>query len=110
MIPIYFGIAMATVDILMMGTIKMVSIGNISRGFGIPFAVGLYALQPVIFWKALSHEGMAVTNLIWNMISSIIITLQGVFIFGESIKGMRWLAIVMSVFSLILFAYTNGSE
>jgi multidrug transporter EmrE-like cation transporter len=110
MTPIYFGISMATVDILMMGTIKMVSIGSISRGFGIPFAVGLYALQPVIFWKAMSYEGMAVTNLIWNMISSIIITLQGVFIFGESIKGMRWLAIMMSVFSLILFAYTNGSE
>jgi multidrug transporter EmrE-like cation transporter len=50
---------------------------------------------------------MTVVNLIWNLMSDIIVTLSGVFLFGESIKGLRWLAIGMSVFSLCLLAYTD---
>jgi multidrug transporter EmrE-like cation transporter len=55
----------------------------------------------------MDYEGMAVTNLIWNMISDIIVTLEGVIMFKESIKGMRWLGIIMSIFSLGLLAYTE---
>jgi multidrug transporter EmrE-like cation transporter len=50
---------------------------------------------------------MAVTNLIWNLMSNIIVTLQGVFVFGESIKGTRWLGICMSLVSLCLLAYSD---
>jgi multidrug transporter EmrE-like cation transporter len=55
----------------------------------------------------MNYEGMAVLNLIWNLSSNFIITLAGVLVFKESIRGLRWLAILMSVFSLALFAYTG---
>jgi multidrug transporter EmrE-like cation transporter len=35
------------------------------------------------------------------------VTLAGVFFFGESIKGLKWLAIAMSLFSLAIFAYSD---
>jgi multidrug transporter EmrE-like cation transporter len=55
----------------------------------------------------MKYEGMVVTNLVWNLMSNIIVTLQGVLVFGESIKGLRWLGIGMSLLSLALLAYTN---
>lgn len=107
MIPIFFGTLMAFIDIFMMSTIKMIHTGSISSGFGIPLSVGLYALEPLIFLKAMSYEGMVVTNLVWNLMSDVVVTLNGVFIFGESIKGMRWVGICMSLVALAIFAYTD---
>lgn len=105
--PVLFGSFMALIDIVMMSTIKMVGIGKISLAVGLPIAIGLYALEPIIFLKAMTYEGMVVTNLVWNLMSNIIVTLQGVFIFGESIKGLRWLGIAMSLVALTLLAYTD---
>ena len=107
MLPIAFGVAMALLDIVMMSTAKMIHTGAIPYGVGFPLSTLAYAFQPFIFLKALDHSNMTVTNLIWNLTSDIIVTLQGVFVFGESIKGLRWLAICMSLFSLGIFAYTD---
>jgi multidrug transporter EmrE-like cation transporter len=106
-LPIFFGSMMALIDIFMMSTIKMISQGSISSSWGTPMAVVLYALEPLIFLKALNYEGMVGINLIWNLASNVIVTLQGVLFFGESIKGLRWLAITMSICSLGLLAYTD---
>jgi multidrug transporter EmrE-like cation transporter len=107
MLPVLFGTLMACIDIAMMSATKMVKTGTLSPWIGTPFAVAIYALEPLIFLRALNYEGMAVTNLIWNLMSNIIVTFQGVFIFGESIKGVRWLGIAMSLVSLALLAYTD---
>lgn len=107
MLPIAFGIVMALLDIVMMSTAKMIHTGAIPYGVGFPLSILAYALQPFVFLKALDHSNMTVTNMIWNLMSNVIVTLQGVFIFGESIKGLRWLAILMSLFSLAIFAYTD---
>jgi multidrug transporter EmrE-like cation transporter len=107
-LPIFFGSVMALIDIFMMSMVKMVSNKTIRSGIGIPLSVGLYALEPLVFLKAMKYEGMVVTNLVWNLMSDIIVTLQGIFIFGESIKGLRWVAICMSIVSLALMAYTDS--
>ena len=107
MLPIAFGTVMALMDIFMMGALKMVSTKTLPYSVGFPDATVVYAFQPFLFLKALTHADMTVVNLIWNLMSDIIVTLSGVFIFGESIKGLRWLAIGMSVFSLCLLAYTD---
>jgi multidrug transporter EmrE-like cation transporter len=106
-LPIAFGLVMAMLDIAMMGMIKQVSAGTLSYGVGFPLATASYALQPYIFLKALNYENMTVVNLIWNLMSDVVVTLMGVFWFGESIKGLRWVAIGMSLVSLTIFAYTD---
>jgi multidrug transporter EmrE-like cation transporter len=107
LLPIFLGTLMAVVDLIMMGSVKMIHQGTFSATIGLPLAVGVYALEPLIFLKAMNYEGMAVMNLIWNLVSDIIVTLQGVLIFGESIKGIRWVAICMALVSLTIFAYTD---
>jgi len=106
-LPIVFGVFMALVDVVMMFTAKLVHLGTVSYNVGLPIAMAAYAVQPYLFIKGMNYEGMAAMNLIWNLSSNIIITLTGVFLFKEPIRGLRWLAILMSVFSLGLFAYTN---
>jgi multidrug transporter EmrE-like cation transporter len=106
-LPILFGFTMALLDVIMVFTSKYVSIGTIPYNTGLIFATLIYSLQPYLFLKALKFENMIVTNLIWNLLSDIIVTIAGVFIFNESIKGIRWLAILMSIFSVLLLAYTD---
>jgi drug/metabolite transporter (DMT)-like permease len=107
MLPVFFGTILASLDIAMMGTAKMISEGTLPHYPATMAAVGMYALVPLIFIRALKYEGMVVTNLVWNLMSNVIVTLQGVFIFGESIKGLRWVGIAMSLVSLALLAYTD---
>lgn len=107
LLPIVFGIVMALIDISMMGTLKLVNQGNLAYSTGFPIATLLYAFEPYVFLKAMTHSNMVVTNLIWNLASNILVTLAGVFFFGESIKGLKWLAIAMSLFSLAIFAYSD---
>jgi len=107
LLPIVFGTAMALIDVVMMGTVKMIHGGTVSSSWGVPFAVGIYALEPLLFLKAMNFEGMAVTNLIWNLMSNIVVTAQGIFIFGESVRGVRWVGIGMSLVALALLAYTD---
>lgn len=109
MLPIVFGTVMALIDIVMMSTIKMTSTGGIATAVGLPVSMALYALEPMVFLKAMNYEGMVVTNLVWNLMSDVIVTLNGVFLFGESIKGLRWLGILMSLVSLSILAYTEDS-
>jgi|UniRef100_A0A6C0B155 multidrug transporter EmrE-like cation transporter len=107
MLPIVFGTSMAIVDIFMMSSVKMIHQGTMPRWWGVPLSVGLYALEPLIFLKAMNYDGMVVTNLVWNLMSNIIVTVQGILVFGESIKGLRWLGICMSLVSLCLLAYSD---
>jgi len=107
MLPVFFGTVMAIIDICMMGSVKMIHNRTLPVTYGIPLSIGLYSLEPLVFLKAMNYEGMVVTNLVWNLMSNVIVTLQGVLIFGESIKGLRWVGILMSILSLTLLAYTD---
>jgi len=108
-LPIAFGAFMAIIDVFMMGGIKMVHNGSLPLVSGVIGSSAIYLLQPLVFLKAMNYQGMAVTNLVWNLISNIIVTVQGVFIFGESIKGLRWVAMAMGIVSLVLFAYSEDN-
>ena len=107
LLPIFFGILMALIDINMMGTLKFIDQGKLAYAIGLPIATLLYAFQPYVFLKAMSHSNMLTTNLIWNLASNIMVTLLGVFFFKEKIKGLKWLAIGLSLFSLGIFAYSD---
>jgi multidrug transporter EmrE-like cation transporter len=107
LLPILFGIVMALIDITMMGTLKFIDQGKLAYAIGFPIATLLYAFQPFVFLKAMSHSNMLTTNLIWNLASNILVTLLGVFFFKEKIKGLKWLAIGLSLFSLGIFAYSD---
>lgn len=107
MLPVFLGMMMASLDVVMMSLAKLSRTGKIAYGTALPSATLLYALEPYIFFKSMKYESLTAMNLIWDLSSDIIVTLVGVFYFKESIKGLRWLAVLFALFSLMLFAYTD---
>lgn len=107
MLPIGLGLMMASLDVVMMSLAKITSKGQIAIGTSLPIAMVLYSLEPYIFFKAMKYESLTAMNLIWDLTSDVLVTLVGVFYFKESIKGLRWLAVLFALFSLGLFAYTD---
>ena len=108
-LPIVFGFSMSILDVLMMGIAKMSNKGQIPVGTALPLATLAYSLEPFLFMKSLKYESLTVMNLIWDLTSDVLVTLMGVLYFKESIKGLRWLAVLFALFSLGLFAYTEDS-
>lgn len=106
-LPIFLGMMMASLDVVMMSLAKLSRTGKIAYGTALPYATLVYALEPYIFFKSMNYESLTAMNLIWDLSSDIIVTLVGVFYFKESIKGLRWLAVLFALFSLMLFAYTD---
>ena len=109
LLPVAFGVVMAVLDLIMMSTIKQVGTGGCPVRTGLPFATLVYALEPYIFLQAMKYtgEGLAVTNLVWNLSSDVMVTLMGIAVFGEKIHQARWIAVGMSLVALALFAYTE---
>lgn len=105
--PIFLGMLMASLDVVMMSLAKLTSKGKIAYGTALPSATLIYALEPYIFFRSMKYESLTTMNLIWDLSSDIIVTLVGVLYFKESIKGIRWLAVLFALFSLALFAYTD---
>ena len=106
-LPIVFGLTMSLLDVGMMSIAKMSSKGQISFNTALPLATLIYSLEPFLFMKSLNYESLTTMNLIWDLTSDIMVTILGVFYFKESIKGLRWLAVLFAMFSLGLFAYTE---
>jgi multidrug transporter EmrE-like cation transporter len=105
--PVFLGTLMASLDVIMMSLAKLTSTGKIAYGIALPSATLIYALEPYIFFRSMKYESLTTMNLIWDLSSDILVTLVGVFYFKESIKGLRWLAVLFAIFSLMLFAYTD---
>jgi multidrug transporter EmrE-like cation transporter len=106
-LPIVFGVSMAFFDVIMMSLGKLSKQGKIAYSTALPIATIAYAVEPYMFFKSLNYDSLTTMNLIWDLTSDVIVTLVGVFYFKESIKGLRWLAVLFALFSLALFAYTD---
>jgi multidrug transporter EmrE-like cation transporter len=106
-LPVFFGTLMALIDVVVLGVLKMIKNKTLPRTYGILFSVGTYALEPLIFLKALNYESMVVTNLVWDLTSDVLVTLQGVLIFKEKFSVIRWFGIVLCMISLAILSYTD---
>jgi drug/metabolite transporter (DMT)-like permease len=106
-LPVVFGVVMALADVVMMFTAKFVHLKQVSYSVGLTVATAVYAIEPYLLFRSMNYESMTVMNLIWDLASDVLVTLGGLFVFGETIKGLRWLAILLSFISLLLFAYTE---
>jgi drug/metabolite transporter (DMT)-like permease len=103
MLPIFFGLMMTLVDVFMMGSVKLITQNKLPESF---FGLSMisYAVQPMIFIQGTRSGGMALSNLIWNLMSNIVITGLGVFYFGEKMRGVKWVGVGMGLFAMILLA------
>ena len=106
-IPLGFAGAMATIDALSFSVLKQISTKTWTKA-AFPFAVLLYSLQPWIFMKSLNFETMTVMNVLWNLLSDVLVAFVGIFILGEKIGFRKAVGIVLSFIALYLFTFEDG--
>jgi multidrug transporter EmrE-like cation transporter len=103
-----FGLLMAAIDTIMLSLIRSYNLGWL-KDFGwfrgvrwmvLPTLV--YALQPWIFLQSLSFESLTVMNLLWDMTSDVLVTLVGLFYFGEEVSPRKMLGVVLSFVAMCL--------
>ena len=101
--PLIYGTYMASVDVFMLGLLKAMKLGWVNTNlFFIPAII--YAIQPFIFYKALDVETMTVMNLLWDVISDLLVTVTGLFIFKEQISHRKMLGVGAAFIAIILLA------
>lgn len=100
---------MAFIDVVVLGWIKEYSIGAASPIY-VVLAMLLYGLQPAIFVQSLKYETMTVMNILWDMISDVLVTGTGLLYFKEKLTPIRQLALSFAFIAVILFSYEEWSQ
>ena len=106
-VPFRFGLAMATIDVLMLSIIKLISKDNrLLRWMVVPTL--MYAVQPWIFLQSLTFESLTVMNLMWDVISDVLVTTVGVVFFKEQIGIYKVFGVLLSLVSITLLSMGDG--
>ena len=107
-IPIAYGAVMASIDVFMLGIIKTISgdVPRFIRWMILPTVI--YALQPWIFLSSLRFESLIVMNLMWDLISDILVTATGFLYFKERIGPYKTLGVILSFVSIVLMSIQDG--
>lgn len=99
--PMAYGAAMAFNDVISLGLLKAIHLEWLSSYYFI-FPLILYAAQPFLFFNSLSFESMAVMNMMWDLLSDVLVTLSGIYIFNEKISYSKSLGILLAMVSMYL--------
>ena len=108
-----YGLGLALSDVVNLGILKALSNGMIKNFAWIAFPTLVYAVQPFIFYSALSHTSMTVMNLLWDVLSDIFVTASGLFFFKEHLSFKKHLGVLfafMAVFLLCLLYTSDAAD
>lgn len=107
-IPIAFGTVMASIDVFMLGLIKAISLDRTRLFKYMIIPTIAYAIQPWIFFSSLRFESLTVMNLMWDLISDVLVTLTGFFYFKEKIGPYKTIGVLMSLVAMTLMSLEDG--
>ena len=98
---------MALVDVFMLSIVKSVSLNSrLLKWMIVPTLV--YAVQPWIFLQSLEYETLIIMNLLWDLISNVLVTLAGLILFKESIGPYKLIGVILSFISITLLSLDDG--
>jgi hypothetical protein len=100
--PILFGLLMAGIDVGMLGIIKSVNVGWLRSIKWMIIPTIVYAIQPWIFLKSLSFSSMVTMNLMWDILSDILVTAVGLLYFKESVSHKKLIGILFAFVAIFL--------
>lgn len=101
-IPLALGFLMASIDAFTLSGIKANHIGHLRIPYFMIIPTIVYAIQPWIFSYSLNFSSLTAMNLIWDVISDVIVTIIGLWWFGENLSGPKKLGVVLSFVSIFL--------
>ena len=99
--PLIYGSYMATLDVFMLGIIKSISEKRLDNIFMILPTI-IYSFQPWLFLRSLKYESMTVMNLMWDVLSDVLVSGMGILYFKEKISRTKMIGIGFAITAVIL--------
>ena len=66
-------------------------------------AMAIYGLTvPLLLLKATTYEGIGIVNFFWNVFSTIMGFIIGMYLFGEKVNNIQWLGVIVSIVGMAL--------
>jgi drug/metabolite transporter (DMT)-like permease len=105
-----FGGSMALIDAFVLSFLKAYNLGWIQWRGIIVISMLIYSFQPIIFLESLNHNSLTVMNLLWDVMSGVIVTVIGLFYFSEKLTKFKKLGVLFSFISIILLTWKDGDD
>ncbi len=110
LIPIAMATTMASIDTIVLAGLKKYDMGTITWRGIVPIAMLIYSFQPYLFLQALQYESMTVMNILWDVISDILVTVMGIFYFKEQISSLKQVGLAFAFVAIVLMSYDELSS
>jgi drug/metabolite transporter (DMT)-like permease len=101
---------LALSDLFNLGLLKMLRTGQITNMSWIAVPTLLYSLQPLIFYKGLGHTSMTVLNLMWDVMSDVLVTASGLFYFKEKLSYKKYIGLSFAFVAIFLLSGDDGTD
>lgn len=101
-IPLGLGLLMAFIDAFVLSGLKAQHVGHLRIPYFMVIPTIVYALQPWIFGFSLNYSSLTVMNLLWDLLSDVIVTAIGLYWFGEVLSTPKKIGVVLSFISIFL--------
>jgi multidrug transporter EmrE-like cation transporter len=100
---------MSGVDKVMESTEKLYNSNN--KLMYIIGAMVIYSFQPILFSynMTLTSMGMVETNILWNVLSTLLVTFVGLYYFNEKVEYHTMMGIILGILSIVFLNYTSIS-
>jgi hypothetical protein len=105
MSAILYTSGMVFIDIITMSLLKLKNITFLENSYILPISMILYSIQPLLFFKGLSFEGIGIVNGLWNAISTGIIAVIGFLVFKENLSFLNCLGILLCMIGILLIGF-----
>lgn len=101
---------MASIDAVVMPLLKAKKLGMLTGNWMFPLASIIYASQPFIFYKSLSSNSMTIMNILWDVMSDVLVAIIGIFIFGESLSLLQWVGMIFALLGITLLGCCDDGK
>jgi hypothetical protein len=102
---LFSGTGLAILDLIGYFVLGKTNLNQINYINGMTITLLIYTIQPFIMYKVLQMGGtVTILNLSWDCISSILVTLLGIFYFKDKISGLKIYGVMFSILAIFLFA------
>jgi len=103
-----FALYMSVVDAIVLTLLKSHKIGMIKGFWVFPLSFIVYGFQSIMFYIGLSFGSMTVLNVLWDVISDVLVSLIGVYFFGESLNTIQCIGLVLALTGITLLGVHDG--
>lgn len=98
------GLALAIIDATVLPLLKLRFSHKVTGLWPLVVAFLAYGSQTLIFYNSLRYETMTVMNVLWDVMSDVIVTFIGLFILKEVVTTKKLIGIAFGFVSLYLLS------